>query len=99
MTTLRRLGIWVWLFSSCTGTGVQAVTAQTTPAQQPDGVTQGPVTVEKPDPLKRPLSDKEKIAQQKALKQELKGEYKKWVDEDVRWIITDQEIAGVQEPE
>jgi GWxTD domain-containing protein len=61
---------------------------------QADGVTKGPVTVEKPDPLKRPLSDKEKRDQQKALKAELKGVYKKWVDEDVRWIITDQELQA-----
>jgi GWxTD domain-containing protein len=76
--------------------GVRVVAAQETPASpaQTDGVTRGPVTVEKPDPLKRPLSDKEKIAQQKALKQELKGVYKKWVDEDVRWIITDQEMQA-----
>ena len=63
-------------------------------AAQTDGVTKGPVTVEKPDPLKRPLSDQEKRDQQKALKQELKGVYKKWVDEDVRWIITDQEMQA-----
>jgi GWxTD domain-containing protein len=44
--------------------------------------------------LKRPLSDKERIEQNKALKHELKGEYKKWVDEDVRWIITDQELQS-----
>src|SRR5580658_2885242 len=70
--------------------------AQETPASpaQPDGVTKGPVTVEKPDPLKRPLSDKEKFKQQKALKGELHGEYKKWVDEDVRWIITDTELQA-----
>jgi GWxTD domain-containing protein len=76
--------------------GVRVVTAQETPASpaQIDGVTKGPVTVEKPDPLKRPLSDKEKIAQHKALGQELKGVYKKWVDEDVRWIITDQEMQA-----
>jgi GWxTD domain-containing protein len=76
--------------------GVRVAAAQGTPAsaQEPDGVTKGPATVEKPDPLKRPLSDKEKIAQQKALKQELKGVYKKWVDEDVRWIITDQEMQA-----
>src|SRR5216684_3985824 len=76
--------------------GVRVVTAQATPASpaQTDGVTKGPATVEKPDPLKRPLSDKEKIAQQKALRQELKGVYKKWVDEDVRWIITDQEMQA-----
>jgi GWxTD domain-containing protein len=76
--------------------GVRALPAQDqgTPAAQTDGVTKGPTTVEKPDPLKRPLSDKEKIAQNKALRYELKGEYKKWVDEDVRWIITDQEMQA-----
>src|ERR1700722_2737429 len=46
------------------------------------------------DPLKRPLSDKEKFKQQKELRNELKGPYKKWVDEDVRWIITDQELKA-----
>jgi len=68
--------------------------AQNTNPGSADGVTQGQPTVEKPDPLKRPLSDKEKFAQQKALRGELKGEYKKWVDEDVRWIITDQELQA-----
>ncbi len=43
------------------------------------------------DPLNRPLSDKQRRDQQKDLKTELKGSYKKWLDEDVRWIITDQE--------
>ncbi len=42
-------------------------------------------------PLKRKLSDKEIREQQKELRQELKGPYKKWMDQDVRWIITDQE--------
>lgn len=46
------------------------------------------------DPLKRPQSDKQKFEQQKQLKNELKGPYKKWVDEDVRWIITDQELRA-----
>ncbi len=46
------------------------------------------------DPLKRQLSDKERFKQQKELKQELHGTYKKWVDEDVRWIITDQELKA-----
>jgi GWxTD domain-containing protein len=95
MTTLRRFvsGMAVTILVMM---GVRVTTAQETPAStaQTDGVTKGPVTVEKPDPLKRPLSDKEKIAQQKALKQELKGVYKKWVDEDVRWIITDQEMQA-----
>ncbi len=49
---------------------------------------------EKPDPLKRQPSDKERFRQQKELKHELKGSYKKWVDQDVRWIITDQELQA-----
>ena len=44
------------------------------------------------DPLNRKLSDKEKLAQQKDYSREIKGEYKKWLDEDVRWIITDEEL-------
>ena len=79
--------------------GVGALSAQDTTkaapqTAQPDGVTKGPVVEEKPDPLKRKLSDKERFQQQKALKGELHGVYKKWVDEDVRWIITDQEMQA-----
>jgi len=55
-------------------------TAQTQQNQQDDQ-----------NPLSRPLSDKERFKQQKELKQELSETYKKWLDEDVRWIITDQE--------
>jgi GWxTD domain-containing protein len=43
------------------------------------------------DPLKRPVSEKQKKENAKALKQELSKTYKKWLDEDVRWIITDEE--------
>ena len=64
-------------------------------AQSAQGdVKQGSPVEEKPDPLKRQPSDKERFAQQKALRQELKGVYKKWLDEDVRWIITDQEMQA-----
>src|ERR1700693_1440273 len=43
------------------------------------------------DPLKRPLTDKQKKQNAKSLKIELSKTYKKWLDEDVRWIITDEE--------
>ncbi len=49
------------------------------------------------DPLKRPLSDKEKKANEKRFKQEVSGSYKKWLDEDVRWIITDEERAAFKQ--
>jgi len=91
MTTLRHLVCGTAFLSLALFSGRAAV-AQAQSA--PDGVTQTTPIDEKPDPLKRKPSDKEQFAQQKALRQELKGVYKKWLDEDVRWIITDQEMAA-----
>jgi GWxTD domain-containing protein len=49
------------------------------------------------DPLKRPLSAKQKKENAKALKQELGKTYRKWLDEDVRWIISDEERAAFKQ--
>jgi GWxTD domain-containing protein len=49
------------------------------------------------DPLKRPLSDKDRKANEKRFKQEVSGSYKKWLDEDVRWIITDEERSAFKQ--
>jgi GWxTD domain-containing protein len=49
---------------------------------------------QEPDPLKRPRSDKEQFEAQKALKHELKGAYKTWLNQDVVWIITDEEAKA-----
>jgi len=46
------------------------------------------------DPLKRPLPEKQRKANAKALKIELSKTYRKWLDEDVRWIITDEEKSA-----
>ena len=46
------------------------------------------------DPLKRPLPEKQKKANARALKVELSKTYRKWLDEDVRWIITDEEKSA-----
>jgi GWxTD domain-containing protein len=48
-------------------------------------------TVQGGDPLKRPISDKQKKENAKALKQELSKTYKKWLDEDVVYIISEEE--------
>jgi len=64
------------------GTDVTAV-----PAQNPDTV----------DPLKRKPSEKQKKAQKRALNVELSKTYKKWLNEDVVWIITDQERAAFKQ--
>jgi GWxTD domain-containing protein len=43
------------------------------------------------DPLKRPIDEKKKKENSKSLKQELSKTYKKWLDEDVIYIISDSE--------
>jgi GWxTD domain-containing protein len=49
------------------------------------------------DPLKRPLNDKQRKANQKALKEELGKTYKKWLNEDVSYIISDEERAAFKQ--
>ena len=49
------------------------------------------------DPLKRPVTEKERKKNAKALKQELSKPYKKWLDEDVVYIITDEERAAFKQ--
>jgi GWxTD domain-containing protein len=43
------------------------------------------------DPLKRPRSDKEQIQAHKAYTTELKGAFKTWLEQDVSYIISDEE--------
>jgi GWxTD domain-containing protein len=98
MTTLRNRAILpsvLVLAFACGGVAVHGQTPAADPATQDNGgVVKTPPVAEKPDPLKRRLTDKEAYAQHKAAKQELQGSYKKWYDEDVRWIITDEEAKA-----
>lgn len=49
------------------------------------------------DPLKRPPTEKQKKQQKRNLNVELSKTYKKWLNEDVVWIITDQERAAFKQ--
>jgi len=60
-------------------------------AQQPAASDQAPAQGQDVDPLKRQRSDKETFQARKELKQELKGAYKTWLEQDVAYIITDEE--------
>src|SRR3954470_11309640 len=61
---------------------------QAKPADTPKAA---PAKPQDADPLKRPIMEEQKKRNEKALKTELGKTYKKWLDEDVRWIITDEE--------
>ena len=65
-----------------------------TPPAQPQGQQQTGAAAgqdQEIDPLKRQRSDKERYTTQKALRQELKGTYKTWLNQEVPYIITDEE--------
>jgi GWxTD domain-containing protein len=59
--------------------------AQANQAQNKNGTTASG------DPLKRELTEKQKKQNAKSMRRELETSYKKWLDQDVRWIITDDE--------
>jgi GWxTD domain-containing protein len=82
------LGFGVISFSAASLLAQQSASSATTPqAQSSAGQNQG----NPPDPMKRQLSDKERYTAQKALRQELKGPYKTWLNEEVPYIISDDE--------
>src|SRR5437868_11495064 len=84
--------VFSWMLLPLLGLGFAP--AQENPTPPGSDVKQTQPTEEKPNPLKRRLSDRERIQQQKELRNELKGEYKKWLEQDVRWIITDTEAEA-----
>jgi GWxTD domain-containing protein len=95
-----RVGLNRSLFAVVLAAGVllartQAQDSQTDPSDAAAASAQK--TSAEQDPLKRPLTEKQKKANAKALKQELGKTYKKWLDEDVRWIITDEERAAFRQ--
>jgi GWxTD domain-containing protein len=86
----------LWAQQPASGTAPASTTGQ--PAQAPQ-LSQRPSSGDatprgNDDPLKRQLSDQEKFKQRKEVREELKGPYKKWVNEDVHWIITDEELKA-----
>ena len=98
MTITARPYFFSFLLLPILGLAAISAQGQTDAAAPPaNGVAKGPVVVEHPDPLKTRISDKKRFEQQKSLKAELKGGYKKWVDEDVRWIISDEELAAFKQ--
>ena len=73
--------------------GIKSLRAATPPAQPQDQAQSGADAGQdqEVDPLTRQRSDKERYKSQKALRQELKGTYKTWLNQEVPYIITDEE--------
>jgi GWxTD domain-containing protein len=69
----------------------QQASADTQDTPKEPGVSASNPDQTQSDPLKRPINDKKKKQNAKSLNQELSKTYKKWLDEDVVYIITDGE--------
>jgi GWxTD domain-containing protein len=69
------------------------------PSQQPadKAATAQAQPADAVDPLKRPQNEKQRKKNAQALKHELTKTYKKWLDEDVAYIITDEERAAFKQ--
>jgi GWxTD domain-containing protein len=77
-----------------TATQDSAGAAQAKPAPDAAGAKPAPDAV---DPLTRPVNEKQRKKNERAFKQEVSKVYKKWLDEDVIYIITDEERAAFKQ--
>jgi GWxTD domain-containing protein len=78
----------------------QQTASASQPAAQPAQDAANPAPQKQPDtvdPLKRPVTEKQKAKNSRALKVELSKVYRKWLDEDVVYIITDEERAAFKQ--
>jgi GWxTD domain-containing protein len=74
--------------------GLRAQTAAPAAAPAAAQPAAGTDQDQEPDPRKRKRSDQEQFKAQKALHQELSSTYKTWLNQDVVWIITDEEAKA-----
>ena len=101
VSSLKCVGHWISVFllvllSAGLAVSQSKDTAKPDPAQAQDKSGSSSADPQA-DPLKRPLSPEQKKQQEKKFKQELEGPYKKWLSQDVAWIITDEERAAFKQ--
>ncbi|MGC9158274.1 MAG: GWxTD domain-containing protein [Terracidiphilus sp.] len=78
---------WILL----TASGLRAQQTDNPPAQAQTDNSQDQGADQQSNPLLRPRTAQQRWAAQKAVRQELKGAYKTWLNQDVAYIITPQE--------
>jgi len=96
--------ISVILFAWTVGSVGLASAQNSKPASPPPDPQPGATVTSSPqqptdevDPLKRQPTEKQKKQQKRSLNVELSKTYKKWLNEDVIWIITDEERAAFKQ--
>jgi GWxTD domain-containing protein len=81
---------YLFLLAVLVGSGCFVAQAQDNNSQEKDKKTGNAQADGQQDPLKRQRKKDDKAANI----ERLGGVYKKWLDEDVRWIITDEELSA-----
>src|SRR5215813_4834102 len=92
----RRRFLGVLMMGALMGFGPSSLAQEKDKKNADDQAAQSDQESQK-DPLKRPIPDKQKKKNAQSLKQELSKTYRKWLDEDVRWIITDEERSAFKQ--
>src|SRR5713226_7048024 len=86
-----------FLLASLLGPGSSAVAQQGKSGDSDRATSGSPQGSQEVDPLKRSISAKQKKENEKRFKQEITGTYKKWLNEDVAWIISDEERSAFKQ--
>lgn len=82
--------LYVFIFIVAASFAVQAQDKNSAADQKAKPGDKQQQSADQQDPLKRDRKGDNKDA----IKEKLSGVYKKWLDEDVRWIITDEELSA-----
>ncbi|HWF04564.1 MAG TPA: GWxTD domain-containing protein, partial [Candidatus Angelobacter sp.] len=73
------------------GAAVLTIAAQAPQGQAPAAASSSSSSSSNGETIAKPLTKKQIAKKQKALEKELAGPWKKWMSEDVTYIITDEE--------
>jgi GWxTD domain-containing protein len=71
-----------------------AAPSTSAPAQTPDQADTKPDTKPKRETVAKPMTEKQRKKQEEKLRKELETPYRKWMSEDVVYIITDEEKSA-----
>jgi GWxTD domain-containing protein len=74
-----------------------AAFGQSSDEQKSDTNNKKTPSAQEVDPLKRDISPEQQKKNAKAFKKEVGQEYKKWLENDVKWIITSEELSAFKQ--
>ncbi len=79
------------LVKSCTSAAILVLAGLALPAAPPSSKAKKGSDSEQRETVAKPMTDKQRRKQEEKLRKELETPYKKWLNEDVAYIITDEE--------